>query len=63
MVCLVAFVIFIRRKNSYTDVDDTKIMDNIIQSTDMGDMEKFGNTEFKKSFGVNANDYDVIAYY
>ena len=29
----------------------------------MGDMEKFGNTEFKKSFGVNANDYDGIAYY
>ena len=26
-------------------------------------MKKFGNTEFKKSFGVNANDYDGIAYY
>ena len=63
VVCLVAFVIFISRQNSYTDVDATKIMDNIIQSTDMGDMEKFGNTEFKKSFGVNANDYDGIAYY
>lgn len=63
VVCLVAFVIYISRQNSYTDVDTTKIMDNIIQSTDMGDMEKFGNTEFKKSFGVNANDYDGIAYY
>ena len=30
VVCLVAFVIFISRQNSYTDVDATKIMDNII---------------------------------
>ena len=63
VVCLMAFVIFISRQNSYSDVDATQIMDDIIQSTDMGDMEKFGNTEFKKSFGVNANDYDGVAYY
>ena len=58
-----AFVIFISRQNSYIDTDAARIMDNIIQSTDMGDMEKFGNTEFKKTFGVNANDYAGVVYY
>ncbi len=63
IACLMAFVIFINRRDSYRDIDASDILEDIVENVDIGEMEQFNNSDIKKDFGVNANDYDSIVYY
>lgn len=63
VICLMSFIVFISRQNNYVDIDASDILDNIVEVVDIGDMEEFTNSDIKKDFGVNANDYASIVYY
>ena len=63
IVCLAAFIIFVNRRESYIDINASAILDRIVEVVDISNMEKFDNSDIKKNFGVNANDYGSVVYY
>ncbi len=57
------FIFFINNRDKYIDVNVEEIVACLSEEADLAEMERFGNSQFKKDFGLNANDYDGVIYY
>ena len=57
------FIFFINNRDKYIDVNVEEIVACLSEEAALAEMERFGNSQFKKDFGLNANDYDGVIYY
>lgn len=63
LCCLMMFIMFINNRDNYIDVNIDEIESCLSEASDLSEMEHFGNSQIKKDFGINANDYDGAIYY
>lgn len=63
LCCLMVFIVFVSTRDNYIDVSMEDIKSAVSEAADFSGMEEFGNSQLKKDFGINANDYEGVIYY
>ena len=64
VICfLLAFILFVNNRDSYSDVSIGTIEASVSETAGLSGMESLGKLQLKKDFGINENDYDGVIYY
>lgn len=63
ILCLLVFIssMLITKSDSKKSVGDVE--KSITEAVDLSNMEKGGDRDVRRAFGINVNDYDGVAYY
>lgn len=63
VILFIIYIIILKLNKGSNDVPVKAIEENILQVTNINEMKKGSTQDFKRLYGLNANDFDGIMLY
>ncbi len=63
IVGLIAFILFVSRKDVYVDIPVADIESSIADVPEVGKLDKFGAVQLKNDYHIFSNEYQELLYY